>query len=411
MRVLFVEDSHLVAKIVKYLFEHASHAFDVTHCATLAEARQQLDSAAAFDFALVDLHLPDAPGGEVASLTLQHKIPTIVLTGSYDETKRQALLQQGVVDYIIKESRYAYEYAVKLIGRLQQNRSVTVLLAEDSATYRKHIRMQLEAYQYQVIEVADGEAALEQLRLYPDIRLLITDFEMPKMNGLDLVRAARNEFEGRELRIIGLSASEQESLSVKFIKNGANDYLRKPFNYEELHCRVLQNIEQAELIEQVKDAAYRDFLTGLHKRRHLMEQGSEALRKDTTNYCLAMMDLDHFKDINDHWGHNGGDHVLKTIGELLTSDFQRFITARVGGEEFCVLLKGLQLHQAQQLMQSFCQKVQGTEFIFDDEPIPVTLSIGLTSRYQGDSLSMLMRRADEALYFAKEQGRNRVSVL
>ena len=410
MRILFVEDSQLVTRVISYLFEQANQAFEVVHCATYASAFEAIETSEPFDFCLVDLNLPDATNGEVAELTLEHAIPTIVLSGSYDESRREALLKQGVVDYIIKESRYSYEYAVNLIGRLRLNRQVKVLLAEDSVSYRALIKKQLEAYQYQVIGVTNGVEAMAQLREDDTIRLLITDYEMPKMNGIELVRAVRKEFEDRELRIIGLSASEQDLLSVKFIKNGANDFLRKPFNYEELHCRVLQNVEQAELVEQVKDAAYRDFLTRLHNRRFLMEKLGDTLNNDSSEYCLAIMDLDHFKQINDQWGHDGGDHVLKGVGELLSSHLGRFSPTRIGGEEFCVLLKGLQIDQSRKLMETFCEMVNSREFLFEGEVIPVSISTGLTFRYPEEKLGDVMRRADEALYFAKEQGRNRVVV-
>lgn len=411
MRILFVEDSQLVAKVVKYLFEHSQSTFDVVHCVTLNETRQQLAAGNHFDFALVDLNLPDAPDGEVVGVTLGKDIPTIVLSSSIDNEKRKSLLQQGVVDYVLKETRYAYEYAVKLIGRLHKNNAVTILIAEDSTTYRRQIRRNLENYQYHVVEAADGLEALTILRENDQIKMLITDFEMPNMNGLELIRAVRKEFEDRELRIIGLSANESGALSIKFIKNGANDYLRKPFDYEELHCRVWQNIEQAELLEQIRNAAYHDFLTQLHNRRHLMEKVAIELQKNATTCCVAMMDLDHFKHINDNWGHDCGDYVLKTIGKMLNHYFVRFIPARVGGEEFCVVLEGLLLHQSEQLMQRFCQQVEEATFEFTGQVIPVTISIGLTSKDDDDSLAELMKRADDALYIAKEQGRNQVAVL
>ncbi|WP_415882578.1 diguanylate cyclase [Neptuniibacter sp. QD34_54] len=407
MKVLVVEDSQLVSRVLQRLFQTADIPLEIIFCESLLQAQEKVDLYEDIFAALVDLNLPDAPHGEIVDFILAQNIPTIVLTGSYDDDKRESLLQQGVVDYIIKESRFSYEYAVQLVHRLLKNQEIKVLLVEDSSSYRLMVRKQLEKHLYQVIEARDGQEGLAKLQQDPEIKLILTDYEMPNMNGIELVQNIRRDYETSELKIIGLSAADSPALSAKFIKSGANDFLTKPFNYEELHCRVMHNIEQMELIAQIKDAANRDFLTGLHNRRYLFEQSEKLLAQPNNKTCLAMMDLDFFKRINDNYGHDAGDAVLTQLATLLDRSFNRFLHARIGGEEFCILLNGLNLDQAEILMQHFCTLVHDTEFVFGDQVLPVTVSIGLIEQ-DDDNFDQMISRADEMLYQAKEAGRNTV---
>ncbi|WP_415892676.1 diguanylate cyclase [Neptuniibacter sp. PT8_73] len=407
MKVLVVEDSQLVSRVLQRLFQTADLPVEVIFCESLLQAQEKVDLYEDIFAALVDLNLPDAPKGEIVDLILAQNIPTIVLTGSYDDDKRESLLQRGVVDYIIKESRFSYEYAVQLVHRLLKNQAIKVLLVEDSSSYRLLVRKQLEKHLYQVIEACDGQEGFAKLQHDPEIKLILTDYEMPNMNGIELVQAIRREYETSELKIIGISAAESPALSAKFIKSGANDFLTKPFNYEELHCRVMHNIEQMDLVAQIQDAANRDFLTGLHNRRYLFEQAEKQLGPSQSKACLAMLDLDFFKRINDDFGHDAGDSVLTQLANLLRNTFNRFLHARIGGEEFCILLNGLNQEQAELLMQHFCQLVNDTVFTYKDQALPVTVSIGLVER-ELDSFSQMLNRADEMLYKAKEAGRNNV---
>jgi len=413
MKVLVVEDSVLVTKVLKKIISQQDAEIEAVFCTTMAQAQAYLDiNADDFYVALVDLNLPDAPSGEIVDLMLAQGLPTVVLTATFDEKRREALLNKGVVDYVVKESRYSYEFTVQLLSRLYTNRFVKILLAEDSTTYRKLLRTQLARYNYQVIEAVDAEQALEVLRQQPDIRILITDYYMPGMNGVELVKVIRREMDKSNLVIIALSSADSGALSAQFIKNGANDFLRKPFNYEELHCRVMQNLDSINLLNQVRRTAYEDVLTGMNNRRYLFEEGEQLLqraRESRVPVCLAMLDLDHFKKINDSWGHDGGDAVLRAVAGQLRSHLRRFLVARIGGEEFCLLLEGLSLQQAQQLLERLRARIAAEPVEFGDVQIPVTTSAGLT-QCRGGTLSELMTTADHLLYQAKSEGRNRICV-
>ncbi|RCU45086.1 MULTISPECIES: diguanylate cyclase [Corallincola] len=406
-RILVVEDSPMVLKIIRHLILQGLDV-DVVTQTDLASCREQLDSDGEFFAAVVDLNLPDAPNGEVVELVLDRQIPTVVLTGSYDDERRERLLSMGVVDYVVKESRHSYDYVVKLLRRLQKNRHIKVLVADDSGTTRRFIKGLLQQHLYQVLEAKDGKEALKVLAQHPDVSILITDYAMPEMDGFELVKQVRTEKDKHELVIIGLSSTESGALSAKFIKNGANDFLRKPFFHEEFHCRLMHNLEEMELIQAIQDAANRDYLTQLYNRRYFFTTGGkhheQAVAKGQ-QLALAMLDIDHFKQLNDNYGHEAGDEVLRQLASKMTQAFPRFICARMGGEEFCIMMPGLNNDQANQLLEGFRLMVAQQPFMYGDTELQVTFSAGVTNQLSS-CLDNMYQGVDEYLYRAKEAGRN-----
>ena len=166
-KLLLVEDSGLVLKVMRRLVAEGGE-FEADFAETLAEADQYLKNHAQQYFAaVVDLNLPDAPHGEVVDLTLAEKIPTLVLTASFDEKKRDALFKKGIVDYVVKENRYSYGYAMKLVTRLSRNHAIKVLVVDDSKVARKHVANLLRKYQFQVVEAEGAKPAM--LRSPPDL--------------------------------------------------------------------------------------------------------------------------------------------------------------------------------------------------------------------------------------------------
>lgn len=412
-RFLIVEDSSVILKVLKHvarqtLEEEPWYAMNMAQAVELYQAHQHQLVAA-----LVDLALPDAPHGELVDYLLQQGLPVVVLTGTSDGDVRDQLLKKGVADYVIKESRFSYQYAVQMLQRLEKNRSVEVLIAEDSSTYRHYVRQLLELHQYRVHEAENGAQALEILQQQPAIRLVITDYHMPQLDGFELVQAIRHRFEKRNIAIIGLSGQEDSAISVKFIKNGANDFLSKPFEQEEFVCRVTNNIEALDSLEQLQWQASRDYLTGLYNRRYFSEEGETLLQRavrEQQPLSLAVLDIDFFKNINDEYGHQAGDMVLQQLAQLLEETLGRFLVARTGGEEFSVLLPGLDNDKALSLLNGLRQNVEERIFDIPDDFVRISISAGVAASVAlpQPSLSALFARADEHLYRAKEAGRNLV---
>ncbi|MBB1436572.1 diguanylate cyclase [Pseudoalteromonas sp. SG43-6] len=402
-RVLVVEDSKVVQQVLRHL---SAHYLDVAvdFAWSLAETKEFI-AKHQYTLALVDLTLPDAMNGEVVKYTLDQMIPTVVLTSTIDEYKRQQILELGVVDYVIKDNRDSYHYAVKLVAQLLRNQGCKALIADDSRLSRSLMKQMLEKQLFDVQDAHDGEQALKILKNDPEIKLLLTDYAMPIMDGFELVKAVRN-FRGRDdLAIIGLSGAGKHGLSARFIKFGANDFLTKPFMNEEFHCRVLQTMEQLSLIADIKESAFRDDLTSLYNRRYFYQFAEKRLKETSRNNSLALLDIDFFKAINDKFGHEAGDQALKQVASLLRSSFKDFTVARVGGEEFAIVLTDVDLDQAYPLLEAFRVRLSEYDFVINGDAFAITVSIGLT-KFQNVTLTSAMRLADKALYQAKEQSRD-----
>ncbi|MBT8340380.1 MAG: response regulator, partial [Desulfatitalea sp.] len=249
-RILLVEDSKFISEMIKN--EIAKHLdFEVDWCVTYEDTQALLAEMKQHYFiALLGLNLPDAPNGEIVDLILSHDIPSIVFTAEFSHEIRERVWSKKIIDYVLKQSAQDVDYLISLIRRIHLNRSIKVLVVDDSVSTRQHIISLLKVHQYNVIQANDGREALDRIGEHPDIKLVITDYHMPRMDGFELTQALRNTRSKESLAIIGISAQEDTILAAHFIKSGANDFIQKPFEAEEFYCRVNQNIETIEYIER-----------------------------------------------------------------------------------------------------------------------------------------------------------------
>lgn len=408
--VLVVDDSKMFLQVLVQSLEEAV-AGRIISAGSLEETRALLDQHE-FAVAMLDLNLPDAPKGEVVDLVLEKGIPVIVFAGDCTDQTRERLWSKNIVDYVLKEGGESLRYAVRQARRVILNREVKVLVVEDSEMVRTMVAGLLRVHRFQVFEAANGREGLQVLNANPDIRLIITDYEMPEMDGIRFVRAVRARHPKEEMAIIGISSHELEYLSARFLKSGANDFLTKPFSSEEFYCRVSQNMDLLEYIQTIKDYSEKDFLTGLFNRRYLFAQAPSRIRKKQKRggaVCLAMLDIDYFKKINDQYGHETGDVVLRDLGKQLRRHFaHRGIAARLGGEEFCLLLDDDAASAAASL-EKFRREVAATDFTCGGVRCSFSISIGLCVSTHLD-LETMLKNADEALYMAKNNGRNRLEI-
>ena len=404
-KILIVEDSTMVIKVLKHVFNSSPH-FNPLYAMTYAQAKQIVEDESDIFAALVDLNLPDAENGEVVDFVLAKNIPAIVLTGSFDEQKRSELISKGVVDYVTKEGRYSYEYAHNVLLRLVKNRSLKVLVVDDSSTARKHIKALLQLQMFNVQEASDGVQAIKILLENQDIRLVITDYNMPRMDGCEMVKHIRVKYEKTDLIIIGLSSEGEGTLSARFIKTGANDFLRKPFNHEEFYCRINHNIEFLEMVEAIRDASYRDDLTGVYNRKYFFEQGQEiysSAKDNQQTLTLAMMELDHFNTINQDFGTELGDSVIKSLATQLNGVFERFLFARAEDTGFYVLMAGLDIEKAKEVIGVVRQKLDEMDIVEQHNALEVTLSVGVSGAL-GECFDDLCNAAAKQLRRAKDAG-------
>ena len=409
-KLLVVEDSKPIASVIKQIAE--SLQYEVTVATSLAEVEQILQGDSKFFAATIDYSLPDANDGESIECVLSHGIPGVVLTGKMDEKTRQKILAQPVIDYIPKENSQAFLYLKRILHWQLTNCQNGILVVDDSASARSYIVELLKRRNFTVFVADNGKKALEVLAKNNNIKLIITDLEMPTMDGIELTNEVRKTYSRDQLAIIGISGASSGIHSARFIKNGADDFLRKPFCPEEFYCRITQNIENLSNIEQIQKAANTDYLTELPNRRAFFlngEQLVEKYRKNKVPFAVAMLDIDFFKKTNDNYGHEAGDHVLKVIALYLRRHMRGSLIARLGGEEFAVLLAGLDEDQLYNKLDDLRREIAVAQIAYEQNHIPCTVSIGVEFNGQG-SLTQQLNKADTALYNAKENGRNQVSI-
>ncbi|MBU1248998.1 MAG: diguanylate cyclase [Proteobacteria bacterium] len=409
--VLLVEDSKFFASVVMRRF--ASVKGITVHWAdSFAQAREKIENGSCKCFmALLDLNLPDSPRGEVVDWFVQQGIPSIVFTGGFDDKIRDTILSKNVVDYVLKENEDSLDTLVKSVQRIQKNKSIKVLVVDDSLTARGLVSKMLSIHQYQVLSAEGGGEALKMLDEHPDIKLVVTDYNMPDMDGFQLVKTIRKTHTKEDLAIIGMSAQGNNILSARFIKAGANDFINKPFLTEEFYCRVAQNVELIEYIELIRSMSYTDPLTGLANRRRFFEVAPEMFNDCVSKgepLAIAMADIDHFKRVNDTFGHSAGDEVIKRVAEELKARFGADgLVCRFGGEEFCVLLPGKRASEAAGLFEIFRATMENAIVVYEHSKIKCTISVGVCTG-PVESLDYMVTMSDDMLYDAKNSGRNQV---
>ena len=406
-KILIVEDNKVLATLIaKKIKETLKFEVDIAY--TFQEAKLFLKAYRYF-LTLLDLNLPDAPNGEVVDFVLSKKQRVIVLSGNIDKEFRKKILQKEIIDYVTKGGINDINYILHTIDRLHKNKKHKILLVDDSMVIRSRMKTMLENLFFQVITVAHGEEALAMLESRTDISLIITEYQMPVMNGLDLTFAIRKTYTKDDLSIIALSENQDDEISALFLKNGANDYIKKPFSKEEFSCRINNSIEALENLHLVTNHANRDFLTGLYNRRYFFLHMSDYIDTSSEKYAVAMLNIDNFKKINDTYGYDIGDKVIIHLSEILSSKTNyRDMVSRFGGEEFCIVLKNVNRFSAQDILERLREEVEKSYIMINtNEEIRFTISIGFTMNSE-DSLEDTIDQADMRLHKAKQEGKNRV---
>ncbi|WCP66518.1 response regulator [Vibrio tubiashii] len=396
-KVLVVEDSRAYQNYLNQ--QLTAIGCQVYSAETLAEAKQLLQQHREFRFAVLDYCLPDAENGEVIDLVLEHQHKVIVLTATFNDETRERFIAKGVVDYLLKNSMASVSYLIPLAKRLLNNDKHHALIVDDSPTVRAHVTQLLEHQYIKTTQAENGLIGLEKLKQDPTITFVITDHDMPEKDGITMIQEMRQSHDNNSLGIIGLSGSDSKTLTAQFLKAGANDFLTKPFNQEEFYCRVHQLLNMREATEELYKLANQDALTGLWNRRFLFAQACSTC----TDRSIAMLDIDHFKSVNDTYGHDGGDAALKVIANILKIYFPDEVVARFGGEEFCIQ-SHIPFDDFITRIENVRLRIEKTLIKHDSNSIQLTVSIGVCNSRA--SLNEQIKLADDRLYEAKAAGRN-----
>ncbi len=292
------------------------------------------------------------------------------------------------------------------------------LIAEDEPVSRRMLETFLRKWGYDVIVTCDGSEAWEIFQKPDAPNLVISDWMMPNMNGPDLCRKIREMEKSGYTYFILLTAMGKKEDVIQGFQAGADDFLVKPFDREELKYRIRIGERIIKLEQQILHLATTDSLTGVLNRRAFIERTEEQIHRcvrENSPLALLLTDIDYFKKINDNYGHQAGDLVLQKFTDQLTRSSRPYdFVGRYGGEEFVVSLPGADMSQSRAVADRMRKSVEEMKIIPQDgsEPIRVTASFGAASLLMDskENAESLIKRADEAMYKAKREGRNRVCV-
>ncbi len=284
-----------------------------------------------------------------------------------------------------------------------------VLLIVDDIAANIQALAEILKDKYRIKVATDGFRCLELAVTEPFPDLILLDIEMPGMNGYEVCKKLKQEPASRDIPVIFVTANDQEEDEERGLQMGAVDYITKPIRPLIVAARVNTHITLKKQRDQLTAMATHDQLTGLFNRHYLMESAVKRIAhamRHQHDISLMIMDIDHFKTINDDYGHPFGDRVLQEIADILMQECrQEDVVTRFGGEEFLILFDFCKLNDA----VSKSEKIRSLIEALQPEGHTVTSSFGVTQlSFEDDSLERMIKRADKALYMAKESGRNRI---
>ncbi|MFA6189673.1 MAG: diguanylate cyclase [Sulfuricurvum sp.] len=415
--ILIIDDSVSLSNHLKEMIEEY-FLFRCDIAMTEAQAKEMIECKR-YDLIITDVYLPDSSGNFLGEL-VRSDLCLIVMTASENEELRAGILTLPIIDYVLKNDvKTLVDYLINTIRRLNENRNTVIGICDDSKGSRHIMAELVKSQNLPYIEFTNGQEVYNCLvKENCKIDILLSDYEMPKMNGLELIGHLRHEFLPSELPIIAISSSDKPNLTVQFLKAGANDYIKKPFGNEELCTRLNLTLDQLYVHRRnialriaLEKAATHDFLTQLYNRNFFFTQihhiTSDAMRQKKP-YGILMIDIDHFKRINDTHGHHSGDVAITHLASILkntarTSDY----CIRWGGEEFLILIPHTSISELRKFGERLRSAVEKSLVCVVDEKItfPITVSIGGAVGLS-ETAKELILEADKFLYEAKNSGRN-----
>jgi diguanylate cyclase (GGDEF)-like protein len=408
-QVLVLEQDQHYALTLKQEIE-SQVRINVVTVHSLDKARQLLtEQPNAFFLGITSVIHLDSDAYEKVDLLSEFDIPIIAIVPEYEDELRDQLIKRHVIDYVVKDQSDDVTYICELILRVYKNTSIKVLVVDDSKVSQFVIKRELSLQKFNVLQAFNATEALRTLAEHGDVKLVLVDHQMSMMDGITFVQKVRAIYPKDQLLIIGISTSSDPRLAVKFLKAGANDFISKPFNYEILLCRINQNLDMLDAVEFAKHLSNVDYLSNVFNRRYFFERGNKIFQSHNADNPLTvmMMDIDYFKKVNDQYGHDAGDEVIKHFAQQLKEHFCTDIVARLGGEEFAVMSQSPTYLTSFEHIDAFRAKISEQRVLVKQHVIQYTCSIGVTGILR-KNLNDMMIHADRLLYTAKTNGRNRV---
>ena len=291
-----------------------------------------------------------------------------------------------------------------------------ILIADDDPCSLLYLRSALEDWGYEVVTAADGTTANELLQQIDAPKLAILDWMMPGMDGTEICRVLRNPPSDHYTYVIMLTARSEVEFIVEAMNAGADDFLSKPFNMEELQVRLRAGTRIIDLQQELRQKATFDALTGIYNRGAIIDIFDREVarhQRDKNPLAIIFADIDHFKKINDRYGHLAGDAVLCEVTGRMASALRSYDSiGRYGGEEILLILPACAVQAATEVAERVRNKISASAIETEFGAIASSISIGVTILAPDEEITRksLLQRADEALYRAKKNGRDRVEV-
>ncbi|RNL64609.1 diguanylate cyclase [Zhongshania marina] len=290
-----------------------------------------------------------------------------------------------------------------------------VLIVDDDAITRFALSTAVEEWGFVPVLAENADQALKTLATETTPHLLIIDWSMPGMSGPDLCKTIRKREDGQFFYILMLTGKEGNEAIIEAMEAGADDFLSKPFDHRVLKVRIAAGSRIVRLEQTLNQLASRDALTQCWNRRMIDELFANSIAESTrkrSKLSLMVLDIDHFKRVNDTFGHSAGDAALKHVVNILNTNLREYDqVGRYGGEEFVILLPATDRNEAWGVAERIRSAIQFQPTILNgDLKIELTVSIGIAEfdRSRDANQSAFFERADKALYTAKQTGRNRI---
>jgi len=366
--------------------------------------------------AIVDLHLPNSKDGAMLDIIESNCIKSIVLSSILDDKSKEIIFSKDyIIDCIAKDGKKSIKSVVNAVNREIKNKNKNILLVDDSKMQLSAAEKILRKMNLKVTIARNGEEALSIIENSEKVfSLVLTDYHMPVMDGMELTFRLRELYDKDELGIIVLSSNNTPSISSEFLKIGANDFINKPYLETEVITRINSNLDLIDLFKETKDMANKDFLTGLYNRRFFYESGKAILTKAVRaekKVALAMFDIDKFKNINDSYGHEAGDVSICEISNIISKYLRKSdLIARFGGEEFCILIDDISLINCEKLFEKIRLAFEKNIININNSEIKFTVSIGIFHGLH-ENLEEMIKIADKGLYYSKNNGRNQIKIM
>jgi diguanylate cyclase (GGDEF)-like protein len=297
---------------------------------------------------------------------------------------------------------------------MKKNIVKQILVADDDYTSRRLLEIRLNKFGYEVVSACDGKEAWEIIQGAESPNMIILDWMMPGITGVEICKKIRSSghYEERYKYVILLTARGAKEDIILGLDSGADDYLTKPFDDTELLMRIRAGKRILDLQAKLQYSATHDALTGIYNRGAILQDLDKQISRcsrETTSLSIGMLDIDYFKKVNDTYGHLSGDEVLKEVCRRIQSCLRNYdVVGRYGGEEILIITPGADQEQAMNIFERI-RKTIGEKHINDEASnISVTVSIGIATLSKNMRTKEFIQIADDALYRAKEIGRNRV---